>query len=277
MARDLLPAIQAALAGTYVIERELGRGGAARVFLARGADGVPVALKVLRPELALTITADRFLREIRLVSALHHRHIAPVLATGKSEWLLYYTMPYIEGPTLAGAIASRGRLPVSETIQLGAQLLEALAYAHGEGIVHRDVKPENIVLGADGPVLLDFGIARAIATSGNDSLTKSGMAVGTCAYMSPEQISAEPIDQRADVYAVGCVLFECLAGASPFKHSNDNVTIQLHLTAPAPDVRTRAPGTPAALAGTIARALKKLPADRWQSADAMRNALLAGP
>ncbi len=258
------------LADRYSVEREVGRGGVARVFLARDPEGVDVAVKVLRPELAVSIMADRFLREIHLVSTLDHPRIARVIAWGRREWLLYYVMPFFDGPTLAGLLARSGRLNPAAARQLGAELLDALEHAHAHGIVHRDVKPENIVMSTSGAILLDFGIARAIAAAGTDPLTQSGMAVGTCAYMSPEQISAEFIDHRSDVYAVGCVLYEAISGQAPFASPNPNVVLQMHLTQPAP----ACPGAPPALAAVIARALEKTPAARWPDAASMREALL---
>jgi serine/threonine-protein kinase len=167
-------------------------------------------------------------------------------------------------------------LPIAETLRLAGDVLEALEHAHGHGIIHRDVKPANIVLSGEGAVLLDFGIARAVIASGTDQLTRSGIAVGTSTYMSPEQITAlADIDHRSDIYSVGCVLFECLTGQPPFMHRNEAVVLQLHLTQPAPDVRTLRSDTPAELATGIAKALAKAPGDRWRSAAAMRDALAA--
>ena len=236
--------------------------------------GRKVALKVLHPELLVSVAADRFLREIRLCSQLEHPHIARLLDSGERDWIVYYVMTYVEGPTLREHIGRSGRLSIGDTVRLADNLLEALDHAHGHQIVHRDVKPENVVLAAEGAVLLDFGIARAVAASGSDRLTRSGIAVGTSTYMSPEQITAlKEIDHRSDVYSLGCVLFECLAGQPPFIHRNEAVVLQLHLTQPAPDLRTLRPDTPKELAEGIARALAKAPEDRWQSAAAMREAL----
>jgi serine/threonine-protein kinase len=183
-------------------------------------------------------------------------------------------MTYVEGPTLREHLARVSRMSIPETIRLAGDLLDALDHAHGHSIVHRDVKPDNVVLATRGAVLLDFGIARAVAASGSDRLTRSGIAVGTSTYMSPEQITAlKEIDHRSDIYSLGAMLFECLAGQPPFTHRNEAVVLQQHLTQPAPDVRTLRPETPAELAIGIARALSKPPEDRWQSAAAMRDAL----
>jgi eukaryotic-like serine/threonine-protein kinase len=185
-------------------------------------------------------------------------------------------MSYVEGATLRQHLDSSNQLPVAETLRIAGDLLSALAHAHGQGIIHRDVKPDNVVLSADGAVLLDFGIARAVAASGTDQLTRSGIAVGTSTYMSPEQISAAAnIDHRCDLYSLGCVLFECLAGQPPFAHRNEAVVLQLHLTQPAPDVRSQRRDTPPELAAAISRALAKNPQNRWPSASHMREALAA--
>jgi serine/threonine-protein kinase len=260
-----------------VVERELGRGGAARVFLARRPDGTLVALKVLHPELQVTVQADRFLREVRLVSQVDHPRIGRVIDSGERGWLVYYVMPYVEGPTLRNALDRTRRLLESDVLRLGDELLEALSVAHRHGIVHRDVKPENIILGPEGAVLVDFGIARAVEAAGSDRVTRSGVAVGTSSYMSPEQISAtQQIDLRADLYSVGCVLFEAIAGRPPFVHPHEPVVLTLHLTQPAPLLLDLRPEVSPGLARAVQRALEKKPEDRWPTADAMRAALKGG-
>ena len=275
MARDLLPLVQRVLGDKYLIERQIGRGGAARVYLARDSAGQKLALKVLHPELKVSVMADRFLREIRLVAQLHHPLIVPVIDSGEKDWLVYFVMPYVEGLTLRDMLDRDRTLSIDATRRLGAELLDAIACAHEADIVHRDVKPANIVMSDAGAVLLDFGIARAVAASGRDLLTQSGMTVGTSAYMSPEQVTAEAdLDQRSDLYAVGCVLFECLAGRPPFTGPNENVVLQLHMHEPPPDVRKYRADTPPALADTIARALRKSRPERWQTAREMRTALM---
>jgi serine/threonine-protein kinase len=272
--RDLLPLIQRALGDRYTVVREIGRGGAARVFLARNAAGRAVALKILHPELQVSVTADRFLREINLVSRIDHPLIAPILDSGETEFLVYFVMPFVEGPTLKGYLERARRLSIPDTQRTGRDLLAALGYAHERGIMHRDVKPDNIILSPEGAVLVDFGIARAIEVSGTEQLTRSGITVGTSGYMSPEQVAASPtLDHRSDFYGVGCVLFECLAGRAPFVHPNETVVMQMHLTEPAPDVRGYRADTPAPMAQAIARALEKDPARRWQTAQEMGEAL----
>ncbi len=271
----MLALVRQAFTGRYEVERELGRGGNARIFLARDPGGRAVALKILHPELLVSVAADRFLREIKLASQLDHPHIARLLDSGEQEWLVYYVMSYMEGLTLREYLDRSPRLPVAETLRIASDLLDALDHAHGKGIIHRDVKPANVVLSSsDGAVLLDFGIARAVAASGTDQLTRSGIAVGTSTYMSPEQITAlTDIDYRCDLYSLGCMLYECLAGEPPFVHRNEAVVLQLHLTQPPPDIRKLRSETPPDLAAGISKALAKSPKDRWSSAAAMREAL----
>jgi serine/threonine-protein kinase len=270
----MLALVRQAFAGRYEVEREIGKGGNARIFLARDPTGTPIALKILHPELLVSVAADRFLREIKLASQLDNPHIARLLDSGERDWLVYYVMSYVEGATLREHLDRQRQLSLTETLRIADDLLDALAHAHQQSIIHRDVKPANVVVSADGAVLLDFGIARAVIASGSDQLTRSGIAVGTSTYMSPEQITAAPnIDHRCDLYSLGCMLFECLAGQPPFHHRNEAVVLQLHLTQPAPDVRTLRGETPAELADVISRALAKNPGQRWESAIRMRDAL----
>lgn len=274
----MLALVRQAFTGRYDIEREIGRGGNARIFLATDSSGRRVALKILHPELLISVAADRFLREIKLASQLDHPHIARILDSGEQDWLVYYVMSYVEGSTLRDRLDTASRLAVPEMMRFACDVLDALDHAHGKGIIHRDVKPANVVLSSEGAVLLDFGIARAVAASGNDQLTRSGIAVGTSSYMSPEQITAvKDIDHRCDIYSLGCVLYECMTGQPPFVNRNEATVLQLHLTEPAPDVRTLRPDAPAYIACTIAKALAKHPGDRWPSAVAMRDALSAIP
>jgi serine/threonine-protein kinase len=274
----MMAMIRQAFAGQYEVEREIGRGGNARIFQATDSGGRRVALKVLHPELLISVAADRFLREIRLASQLDHPHIAKILDSGEHEWLVYYVMSYVEGTTLRDRLDTREPLPVPEVTKIACDLLEALDHAHRHGIIHRDVKPANVVLSPNGAVLLDFGIARAVAASGNDQLTRSGIAVGTSSYMSPEQITAvADIDHRSDLYSLGCVLYECLSGQVPFTNRNEAVVLQLHLTQPAPDVRKLRPDIPPDVALAILKAMAKSPQNRWSSATAMREALTAVP
>jgi len=274
MRRELLPMVQNALAGRYTIEREIARGGAAYVYAARDATQQAVAVKILRPELAVTVTADRFLREVALLRQLEHPSVARVIDSGEAEFFLYYVMPMIDGPSLRQHLERARRVSVEDTQRIGSDLLDALAYFHGRKIVHRDVKPDNIVLRPEGPVLVDFGIAKAIAEAGTHRLTRSGFTVGTSHYMSPEQVLGAPdIDHRCDLYSLGCVLFECLAGRPPFWHRREELVLHMQQVEPAPDVREFRTDTPASLADAIARALLKEPGERWQSAVEMRDAV----
>jgi serine/threonine-protein kinase len=272
----MLALVRQAFEGRYEVEREIGKGGNARIFLARESGGQAVALKILHPELLVSVAADRFLREIKLASQLNHPHIAHLLDSGERDWLVYYVMSYVQGATLREMLSQRTRLTVPDTLRVADDLLDALEHAHSHGILHRDVKPENVVIGPQGAVLLDFGIARAVWASGSDRLTRSGIAVGTSTYMSPEQITAlQEIDLRSDLYSLACVLFECLAGQPPFTHRNEAVVLQMHLTQPPPDLRSIRPEVPAELSQSLARALAKTPEERWQTATAMRDALAA--
>jgi eukaryotic-like serine/threonine-protein kinase len=272
---QLLGLVRHVFGDHYQVDREIARGGDARVFLAYDRGGQKVALKILHPEFLESVAADRFLREIRLVSQLNHPRIARLLDSGEREWLVYLAMAFIDGPTLRELLGRGRRLSIPDTLRLACHLLDALDHAHQLGIVHRDVKPENVIISPGrGAVLLDFGIARAMVTSISKEITRAGMTVGSSAYMSPEQINGEQnIDGRSDLYSVGCVLFECLAGRAPFVWRKEAVVLQLHLTEPAPDVRTFRPDVPPDLAGAISKAMSKLPEERWQSAAQMRDIL----
>jgi eukaryotic-like serine/threonine-protein kinase len=267
----LLGLVRHAFAEQYQVDREIGRGSDSRTFLAIGREGQKLALKILHPEVLESVAADRFLREIKMASQLNHPHIARLLDSGERDWLVYLVTTFIDGPSLREVLGRSPQLSVADTLRIGCDLLDALTHAHQLGIVHRDVKPENVLISADcGAVLLDFGIARAIITSGTDAITRTGITVGSSAYMSPEQINGEKdIDGRSDLYSLGCVLFECLAGRPPFVWRKEMVILQLHLTEPAPDVRTFRPDVPANLAEAINKALAKVRGERWQSSDKM--------
>jgi len=245
------------------------------VFLAREqASGTPVALKVLHPQLAVSVTAERFLREVAFLTDIDHPKIGKLIDSGENEWLVYYVMPYVEGPTLREHLARVTQASISDTLKIAHDLLDALDYAHAKGLVHRDVKPENVVLSREAAVLVDFGIAKAVAESGTDRLTRSGFAVGTSAYMSPEQIEgAEDIDHRSDIYSLGCVLFECLAGKPPFFAAREEAMLRLHLEGKRPRIRKLRRDAPKELAAAIEKALENKRDDRWQSALEMRTAL----
>src|SRR6202521_518630 len=210
--------LRSALSGSYTLERELGRGGMATVFLAQDTKHHrPVALKVLHPELAATLGSERFLREIQIAARLQHPHILPLYDSGQADTLLYYVMPYVEGESPRDRLNHEKQLPVEDAVRIGRDMAAALDYAHRHGVVHRDIKPENVMLHEGEAIVTDFGIAKAVSAAGGESLTQIGMAVGTPAYMSPEQASGErEPDGRSDIYSLGCVLYEMLTGSAPF-------------------------------------------------------------
>lgn len=246
------------------------------MFLAYNPAGDAVVLKVLHPQLAVSVTAERFLREISFLSDIDHPRIGKLLDFGESDWLVYYVMDFVSGPNLREHLTRVRRVSPSDTLRISRDLLEALAYAHEKRIVHRDVKPDNIVLSPEGAVLLDFGIARAIAESATDRLTRSGFAVGTSAYMSPEQVQGDlDIDERSDIYSLGCVLFECLAGRPPFTAKREELVLRMHVNSPAPDIRTLCPDAPDTISALINTALQTEKDKRWQSAADMLAAVPA--
>ena len=264
--------LQSVLADRYRFERELGRGGMARVWLAQDLrHDRPVAFKILRPELAAAVGDDRFLREIRLTARLQHPNILPVLDSGagldgRGAPMLWYTMPYVEGEPLRARLTRERQLPTGEALRIAREMADALDYAHQHGIVHRDVKPENILLGGHHALLADFGIAKLLAGDGSDAaLTSTGLALGTPAYMSPEQALGDPaVDARADTYALACVLYEMLAGEPPFSGPTPQAVTARRLIEPPPSVR-RARGTvPEPVDAALRRALARLPGDRFE-------------
>jgi serine/threonine-protein kinase len=269
----------------YAIERELGRGGMATVYLARDVrHDRPVALKVLRPELASALGPERFLREIRLTANLQHPHILPLLDSGEAAGQVFYVMPYIAGESLRQRLARDGPLPLDEALRLTREVAGAVDWAHAQGIVHRDIKPENILLsghpsrgqGASlGHALVaDFGIALALGGSGAERLTETGLSLGTPAYMSPEQATADRVDGRSDQYSLACVLFELLAGEPPYTGPTAQAIIAKRLHEPVPHVGT-VRQVPASVDTAICRALARAPADRFPSAGAFAAALEA--
>ncbi len=272
--RDLIERVRKALGDRYNVITAVGRGGTASIFGAYDASGRKVAVKVLHPELTVSVAADRFLREIRYASQLHHPHISPLLDSGESEYLLWYVMPYVPGETLRQTLRNDRLLTVDRGVCIACEVLEALSHAHEHGLAHRDIKPDNIVLAAEGAVLVDFGIARAIAQSGEDRVTRSGFVVGTEEYMSPEQAAGAPdIDGRTDLYSLGVVLFETLAGRPPFSSPSAAAVLDMQQHHAPPDLRTLRRDVPKPLAATISKALAKSRGERWQTALEMRGAL----
>ncbi len=272
--RDLITLVRDQLGDEYTIEREIARGGAARVFLAHAADGRKIALKVLNPQLAVTVTGKRFVQEVDFLRRIEHANIARFLDFGETDLLIYYVMDHIEGPTLREHLARVRRVSIEDTIEIASDLLDALSYAHAQGIVHRDVKPENIILSRQGPVLVDFGIARAIQVAGMDRLTRSGFVVGTSGYMSPEQIQGvADIDQRSDLYSLGCVLYECLSGRPPFHAIREQAVLKMHLEEAPPNVLDHRKDVPPGLANAIGKAVVRDRGERWPDAMQMKEAL----
>ncbi|MEP6692900.1 MAG: protein kinase, partial [Gemmatimonadaceae bacterium] len=265
MTSQLIDRIGAAVESQYLFERELGRGGAAVVFLAldRKHDR-RVAVKLLLPEIAASLGKERFLREIQLAARLAHPHILPVLDSGTADGLPYYVMPFVEGDTLRDLMAKQGRLPIDVAVEIVRETADALEYAHAAGIVHRDVKPENILLLGGHAVLADFGIARAIHEAADQRVTGLGFAVGTPAYMSPEQAAGDTnVDGRADQYALGAVLFEMLTGQPPFKADTAQATIARRFIGPPPRIRDLAAELPEHIDDVVARALAVTPGERF--------------
>ena len=265
--------VRKALAARYRVERVVGEGGMATVYLAEDLKHHrKVALKVMRPELAATLGADRFLREIEIAGQLSHPHILPLHDSGEAEGILYYVMPYVEGESLRERLHAQGRLPVEEAVRLAGEMAEALAYAHGRGIIHRDIKPANILLSAGHALVTDFGIARAVGAGAG--LTQTGLAVGTPQYMSPEQASgAKDVDARADVYAVGGVLYEMLAGEPPHTGPTPQAILARSLTEDIRPLGALRPEIPGIVADVVAKALAKAPAQRHQTAGELAGAL----
>jgi serine/threonine protein kinase len=272
---DLLNRLRRALADLYAVERELGRGGMAVIMLARDLKHQRlVAIKVLRPELSQSLGTDRFLREIEVAAQLTHPHILPVFDSGAADGLLYYVTPYVEGESLRALLQREAQLPVELALRIATQVAHALEYAHGRGIVHRDIKPENILLESGEAVVADYGLALAISAAGGERLTESGLALGTPAYMSPEQAAGDQhLDGRADLYSLGCVLYEMLAGEPPFTGPTAQAIIAKRFGGPAPRIRVVREGVPPAVEHAIARALAKAPADRFTSAGEFAKAL----
>ena len=213
---DIFDRLNTTLADRYAIQEELGAGGMATVYLAKDLKHHrQVAVKVLRPELAAALGAERFLREIEIAANLAHPHILPLYDSGEADGFLYYVMPYVEGESLRDRITRERQLAIDDAVAITKQVAGALAYAHKRDVVHRDIKPENILLQEEHAVVADFGIARAISAAGGEQLTETGLAVGTPAYMSPEQASDDQLDGRSDICALGCVLDEMVAGKAP--------------------------------------------------------------
>jgi serine/threonine-protein kinase len=275
---DLQARLQAALSPSYQLESELGGGGMSRVFVAtETALGRRVVIKVLPPELAAGLSIERFRREIQLAASLQHPHIVPLLAAGPAGDMLYYTMPLIEGESLRTRIAREGELPIGVAVRILRDVVDALACAHEHNIVHRDIKPDNVLLSRHHGLVADFGVAKALSeATGPSSVTSTGLALGTPAYMAPEQATADPhVDHRADIYAVGALAYEMLTGRPPFTGSSPQAVLAAHVTREPEPVSGQRPSVPPILATLVMRCLAKRPADRFQSADELLHLLEA--
>ncbi|HSU95058.1 MAG TPA: protein kinase, partial [Gemmatimonadaceae bacterium] len=272
---DRIAQINASLIGRYVIERELGAGGMATVYL---ADDVKhrrkVAIKVLRDDLSASVGAARFQREIEIAAQLQHPSILPLLDSGEADGLLYFVMPFVQGQSLRHRLNRERELPISDAVRLLIEIVDGLAHAHEHGVVHRDIKPDNVMLSGRHALITDFGVARAVSEATNaDTLTTMGVALGTPSYMSPEQATADPaIDHRADIYALGIVAYELLSGRLPFSGTPQQV-LAAHVTEAPDPVQKHRPGISPALSSAVMRCLAKLPADRWQTAGELLAAL----
>jgi serine/threonine-protein kinase len=276
---ELREQVQAHLGATYMVERELGGGGMSRVFVAYEPTlERRVVLKVLPPELAAGVSLERFQREIGLAARLRHANIVPLLSTGEAGGLPYYAMPFIEGESLRDRLRCEPQLPVDEAVRIGCEVALALDYAHGHDIVHRDVKPENILLHEGHAVVADFGISRAITRASDvDPITLAGMAVGTPQYMSPEQAAGErEIDGRSDIYSLGCVLYEMLAGEPPFTGRTVQAVIAKRFAGAVPSLRLVRPTVPVDVERAVLRALAPAPEARFQTGAQLAEALTAG-
>src|SRR5213593_1063380 len=236
----------------------------------------PVAIKVLKPELAAALGPERFLREIAIAARLNHLHILPLHDSGEAEGFLYYVMPYVEGESLRGRLTRERHLPLNEALAIAREVADALSYAHSHDVIHRDIKPENILLSSGHALVADFGIARAITTAGGDKLTSTGINVGTPDYMSPEQAAGSGhLDGRSDIYSLGCVVYEMLAGEAPYTGPSAQAIIAKRLSEPVPHVRTLRE-VPEAVEEAVTKALARAPADRFGSATQFAEALTSG-
>ena len=272
----------ALLPDRYRLERELGRGGMATVWLASDRNRHrPVALKILRPQLAIALGTERFLREIEFTSRLIHPRVLPLLDSGlirvpgsETLSLPWFTLPYIEGSSLRTRLSLERRLPLTDALRIASEVAEALHYAHLQDVLHRDIKPANILLDGAHAVVADFGIAKALTAASSPDDSSGGLAVGTPAYMSPEQaVGGHSLDGRSDIYALGCVLYEMLAGEPPYTGATAESVARRHISAPVPDIRVLRPDVPGAVATAVKRAMAKAPRNRFRSAAQFGRAL----
>ena len=266
----IMDRLASALSDRYALQRELGAGGMVTVYLAQDLKHErQVAVKVLRPELAAAMGPERFLQEIKIAANLHHPHILPLFDSGEADGFLYYVMPYEEGQSLREKLEKQGELPIAEAVRILRDVVDALAHAHKQNVVHRDIKPDNVMLSGRHALVTDFGVAKAVSeATGRDKLTTVGVALGTPTYMAPEQAAADPhIDHRADIYAVGAVAYELLTGRPPFLGTTPQMILSAHLADTPEPVTKYREAVPPALEQLVLKCLEKNPADRWQSAE----------
>jgi len=273
---ELKADIQEALGPAYRVERELGGGGMSRVFVAEEtALARKVVVKVLPPDMAAGVNAERFRREIQLAASLQHPHIVPLIAAGQKGDLVWYTMPLVEGESLREKIERDGRLPLPAVMKILRDVVDALAYAHSRCIVHRDIKPDNVLISHDHGQVTDFGVAKAVSQAATGAtLTSAGLAIGTPAYMAPEQAAGDPnVDHRSDIYAAGLLAYEMLIGRPAFDGPSPHAVLAAQLTEPPAPIERSRPDVPRHLAAIIMRCLEKDVGRRWQSAAELRAAL----
>src|SRR6476619_7164739 len=270
-----LDRIKDAFSEHYTIDRELGRGGMATVYLAQDAKHERlVALKVLHPDLAASLGPDRFLREIKLAARLNHPHILPLHDSGEAAGFLFYVMPYVEGESLRERLDRDRQLPVEEAVHHGRAIASALDYAHRQGIVHRDIKPENVMLYEGEAMVMDFGIAKAVRAAGSETLTQTGMMVGTPAYVSPEQAAGEvTIDGRSDQYSLACVLYEMLSGERPFTGATTQAVLAKRFTESVKPLRSIRANIPEFVERAVTRAMTTDAGGRYATASMFAQAL----
>jgi serine/threonine protein kinase len=277
-----LTRLRQALEGRYRIERQIGVGGMATVYLAHDVKhDRRVALKVLKSGISAAIGAERFLQEIRVAAVLQHPHLVPLFESGEADVLLFYVMPFVDGESLRDRMQRERHFPVADAIRIAIQVSTALDYAHRRGVVHRDVKPENILLHEGQAMIADFGIALALGNAGDARITAAGTSLGTPFYMSPEQASADrTLDGRTDIYSLGIVLYEMLAGEPPFTGSSAQLVLTRVMTEPPRPVSALRPSVLSHVEDAVTRAIAKIPSDRWSSgaefAAALERASLTG-
>ena len=271
---EQLDRLKSALADRYAIERELGSGGMARVYLAQDLKhDRQVAVKVPKQEIAATLGPERFLREIKIAAQLTHPQILPLYDSGEADGFLYYVMPYVAGESLHQRLEREKQLRLDDALHLVREVADGLGYAHRVGVIHRDIKPENVLISEGHAVILDFGIARAITAAGGERLTQTGIILGTPYYMSPEQAGSESLDARSDIYSLGCILYEMLAGEPPFTGPTSQAILARHAADKVPSLRIVCSRVPAVVETAIEKALAKAPADRFATAGEFADAL----